>query len=104
MHRISCHSGLLNAYKSVVKLFSDVIRFTVEGDVIFLYCYVDSAGLPILMTAQEEAVLCGSAILAAAASGLKVNTERERERERERDVGKGERQKLLKGRKSNSEQ
>ena len=32
-----------------------------------------TAGLPVLLTAQEEAVLCGSAILAAAASGLKVN-------------------------------
>ena len=42
------------------------------GDVIFLL-YVHTAGLPVLLTAEEEAVLCGSAILAAAASGLKVS-------------------------------
>lgn len=35
--------------------------------------YVHTAGLPVLLTAEEEAVLCGSAILAAAASGLKVS-------------------------------
>ena len=44
-----------------------------KGDVIFLLCYVPTVGLPVLLTAEEEAVLCGSAILAAAASGLKVN-------------------------------
>lgn len=32
-----------------------------------------AVGLPVLLSAEEEAVLCGSAILAAAASGLKVN-------------------------------
>ena len=46
-----------------------------KGDVIFLLCYVHTIGLPVLLTAEEEAVLCGSAILAAAASGLKVNNE-----------------------------
>ena len=29
-------------------------------------------GLPVLLTVEEEAVLCGSAILAAAATGIKV--------------------------------
>ena len=42
---------------------------------IFLLCYVHTLGLPVLLTAEEEAVLCGSAILAAAASGLKVNSQ-----------------------------
>ena len=46
------------------------IIIRVEQDMIFLLRYV---GLPVLLTAEEEAVLCGSAILAAAASGLKVN-------------------------------
>ena len=70
-----------------------------KKDMIFLLCYVHTLGLPVLLTAEEEAVLCGSAILAAAASGLKVNSQGAMMG----GVAKGEGQSFLRGQRGEEE-